>query len=208
MDIKPGSIIVTFTLLNNDGYKNEMDVQDLQTKLTELASNGSLSLVFNGVTLTADAASLKFSSPKPTAHTTPANEPPPKKKEKSHTVVIIVSVCVVVVIILAAIGVVWYLNVKKKRAKNKAQDNMFGSTVLFGDDIKLQERSLASRENIGNNCQRDIDSPEQVKIPLKDSNEPATDQSMRNTITPVEKRASPSDRSVNGHGKLRLTFSS
>lgn len=206
LEIKPGSIIVTFTLLNNDGYKNEMDVKDLQTQLTVLASNGSLSLVFNGVTMTADGASLKFSNPKPTGHTTAPNKPPPKKKEKPHTVVIVVSVCVVIVIILAAIGVAWYLHVKKKRAKNKAQDSLYGSTVLFGDDIKLQEHALASQEYTGINNQRDIHSPEQVKKPLTDSTEPATDQSMRRTITPVEAKADPSDRT--DHGKLSLAFSS
>ena len=198
LHIRPGSIIVTFTLLNNDGYGNEMNVADLQNQLTALASNGSLSLVFDGVTLTADPASLKFSLPKPTTHM----PPPEKKSKKSHTVVIIVSVCVAAVIILVIIIVVWYVRFKKKRAKTIGSD-MYGSTVLFGHDINLQERSLASQECIGYNAQRDSDSAEQVKKPLNDPAEPETEMPVQRTAKP-EKSPYPAERMTHDNGKIRI----
>jgi len=195
--IRPGSIIVTFTLLNNDGYSNEMSVDDLQTQLTTLASNGSLSLVFNGVTLTADPASLKFSAPKPTTHL----PPPEKKSKKSHKLVIIISVCVAIIIILAIVIIVWYVRFKKKRAKTMGNDSMYGSTVLFGHDINLQDRSLQSRESIGHNDKQDSNSTELAKKPLNDSDEPGNEMLVQRTTTP-EKSPYPSERMAHGNGGI------
>ena len=179
LNIRPGSIIVTFTLLNNSGYGNERNVDDLKTMLTSLAKNGSLTLVFNGVTLKADAASLKFSQPP-----LPTKQPPPKPA-KSSNVVIIVSVCVAFVIVIALVIAVWWFAFKKKREKGFKSNNLTGSTMLFGDDIKLQDRASTSPDYGGFNNQRFVDSPEQQKIPLKDPGEVETDRPVRRVITPV-----------------------
>ena len=187
LDIRPGSIIVTFTLLNNDGYSNEKNVDDLQTQLTTLASNGSLSLVFDGVTLTADPASLKISAPKPTTHLPPLE----KKPEKSDTVVIIVSVCVAAVIILVIIIVVWYVRFRKKRSKTIG-NNMYGEN--------LHGRSLGSNEYISLDDPRDIDSSEPVKQPLNDS----AGISVQGMTTFSGKQSYVNEALESDNGKLRI----
>ena len=199
LQIKSGSIIVTFTLLGNDGHSGEMNVNDLQNTLTALASNGSLSLTFDGVTMTADAASLRFSILTTTVQAPTTKIPPPEKSKSSKTVVIIVSVCVAVVIIIAIVAAVWYFQVKKKRAKNLEKNTPFGSTVPFADDIRLQERSIASQEHLGFNNKGSLDSPEPVKKPLTGSNE--LDAPLTSTTTPVETRPDPSPTFANDYGK-------
>lgn len=160
LKLTPGSIIVTFTLLNNDGHRAEADIASVQNHLNSIASNNSLSIVFDGVTLTADSASLKFMK-----HTTPEPPPPPKKETSDKNVILVVAVCVGAVLVFGLVAVLVYHHFKRKRARRLASAKIAGSDILFGDDIKLHER-VPSADYVGIDNQHYTDSPEPQKRPL------------------------------------------
>lgn len=198
LTLKPGSIIVTFLLLNSSGYTGERDTNELKTQLTALASNGSLSLVFGGVTLTADAATLKFSQPsKPQPIPTP-------KPAKSKDVVVIVSVVIAVLILIAAAIAIWYCLFKRKKAKRLASDKMASSSMLFGDDIKLKECSSSPPDYMGIDNQKFDESPGHPKM-LEES---STDsQPLQRAVTPVGSKPNSAEKSRReGPGKPCFTF--
>ena len=136
LEMRSGSIIVTFTLLNNSGYSNEGNVDSIQALITTLAQNGSLVVTLHdGTKVAVDAASLVFATPT----TTMPPKPHPKPKKNGHVVIIIVVVVAVIVAIIVLVLVRYYM-IQRARKSKMEDSTMQSSTMLVIDNIKLQDR--------------------------------------------------------------------
>lgn len=155
LEMKSGSIIVTFTLLNNSGYSNEGNVVNIQALITSLAQNGSLVVTLHdGTTVAVDAASLVFAPPT----TTMPPKPHPKPKKKDHVVIIIVVVVAVLVAIIVLVLIRYYM-IQRSRKTKMDDGRTQSSTMLVIDNIKLQDRQRTPESDTTYNNQAYEKSP-------------------------------------------------
>ncbi len=141
LEIKPRSIIVSFTLIGNNGNSNEDSLTVTKARLETMATAGTLNVTLSdGTVLTADPSSLKFSSP-------PATNKPPMKKPRSKKSLLLIAVVTVLVVILLALLLARLLYVRRNRRTKIDPDRPTSARSLVVDAIQLEEKKKAEQQS-------------------------------------------------------------
>ena len=189
-EVKAGSIIVTFTLLDNTNHSSEGNIDEVKSLLVSMANNGTLSLIFDGKSLVAVGASLKFTSPIVTQAPTPSS----MQENSSKTIIIVAVVSSIVLAVAVFILVGCYMKNRQNRQKT---DQFAKSSILFADNIKLQERD-ASPESMGTDNQRFLNSPNEFKGSFENSVATSPSPAEPRVVTPMRDGPPASDGSRAG----------
>ncbi|XP_065064294.1 uncharacterized protein LOC135690621 [Rhopilema esculentum] len=190
LEVRAGSIIVTFTLLNNTYHNSEGNINEVKSLLVSMANNGTLNLVFDGKSLVAEGASLKFTSPAVTQAPTPSS----KQETSSKTIIIVAVVSSIVLVVAVFILIGCYM---KNRQNNQKTDQFAKSNILFADNIKLQERD-PSPESMGTDNQRFLSSPNEFKSSFENPVATSPSPEEPRVVTPMRDGPPASDRSSAG----------
>ncbi len=134
LEIKPGSIIVSFTLMEASSGSNEDSLAAAKQKLENMAGSGALSVTLtDGTILTADPQSLEFGS------STPPPTLPQAKEPSKRPVLLIVTVTVLAVVLFVFLFARMYVVHKNRRTKVDP-DRPNSAKVLMVDAIELEEK--------------------------------------------------------------------
>ena len=138
MQLRPGSIVVSFVLLSNEAYPNEANITESIEKLKEIVSNGQMSIKLpDGTILKAIPDSFIVGVQ---TTTSPTKKIPHHKhhKFKKSTFIAIIVVSIVVSILFAVF--VRFVLIVRQRRRKVAADRPTSAKILIVDSIELEEK--------------------------------------------------------------------
>ena len=144
LEVKPGSIIVTFTLLGNNGNASESSLVATKSALQVMVLNGRLVLTLtDGTVLVADPSSVRFD-----AEATPAPKAAPRPSKKPLVLIAVITVLLLLLVVFLAAR--FYVVQRRRRRKIESDSRPTSARSLIVDSIKLEDKEDVGKSNYVN----------------------------------------------------------